>query len=237
MATTSPEHPWIILCHGLGANRSDLLEIADGLRAEGFNLLLFDFRGHGTSSGRTSSFGWAERRDLEGALAYLGSQPEVPVRPVGVYGISMGASVALLVAADDERIGVIVADSPYRSLEASIARHMKLLYPWLPRWPFVPMALATYRLRFGVWPGAVSPEHGVAALGSRPLLLINGAEDPRMPADEIRTMAARAHGPVTTWVVPGADHLGAYHHNPRAYVDRLVGVFRSGLNPRPRGRT
>lgn len=223
------ERPWLLLCHGVGSNRSDLLDIAAGLHEDGFNLFLFDFRGHGGSAGRVTSFGWTEQQDLEGALAFLGSQPDLPARPYGIYGISMGGAVALMVAARDERLGAVAVDSPYPSLEETIGRHLRLLYPWAPKIPFLWMILATYRLRFGVWPARVSPEHAVARLSPRPVLLINGAQDPRMPPDGIRRIHGRVGEPKELWLIEGAGHLEGYAMDPEAYRDRLVQFFTSSL--------
>ncbi|MCI0458812.1 MAG: alpha/beta hydrolase [Gemmataceae bacterium] len=223
-----PSAPWVILCHGVGSNRADLLEIAAGLHRAGFNLLLFDFRGHGGSEGRVTSFGWREQRDLEGALAYLGQQPEVPASPYGVYGISMGGAVAIMVAARDERIGAVAVDSPYSSLEETLGRHLTLMYP-VPKMPFLWFVLATYRLRFGIWPGRVSPQASAAGLSPRPLLLIHGAQDARMPLTGAKRLLGGAGEPKELWVVEGADHLGGFAADPSAYHARLAGFFRVGL--------
>ena len=226
---TEPTAPWIILCHGVGSNRADLLDIAAGLHEAGFNVFLFDFRGHGDSRGRVTSFGWRECCDLEGALAFLGQQADIPARPLGVYGISMGAAVALLVAADDERLGAVAADSPYTNLDASISRHLRLLYPWLPLIPFRWFVLLTYRLRFGVWPRRVSPATAITReLRSRPVLFIYGAADIRTPLNEIRPLISPKDGQ-DLWVVEGAGHLEAFSSDPEAYVSCLVGFFQSSL--------
>ena len=224
------EKPWIILCHGVGSNRADLLDIAAGLHRAGFNLLLFDFRGHGGSEGRTTSFGWREQRDLEGALVFLGRQEEVPEQPFGIYGISMGGAVALMVAAKDERIAAMAVDSPYASLEETLSQHLALLYPWLPKVPFLWFVLSTYRLRFGVWPGVVSPERSVTQLNGRPLLLIQGAQDLRMPLAGAKRLIDGASGPKEFWVVEDAGHLEAFSLDPKAYLKRLVGFFRTHLS-------
>ena len=223
-----PARPWLILCHGVGSNRSDLLDIAEGLHRAGFSLLLFDFRGHGGSAGRVTSFGWREQRDLEGALVFLGQQPEVPARSYGVYGISLGGAVALMVGAGDERIGAVAADSPYTTLEETLGRHLTLLYP-LPKVPFLWFVLATYRLRFGVWPKRVLPLESAARLSPRPILLIHGAQDPRMPVEGAKRMFAGAGEPKELWIVEGADHLQAFSRDPDAYRSRLVGFFQSSL--------
>lgn len=224
-----PSRPWILGCHGVGSNRSDLLDIAAGLHQAGFNLFLFDFRGHGGSGGRTTSFGLTEQRDLEGALAFLGQQPEIPAAPYGIYGISMGGAVALMVAGKDERLGAIAVDSSYTDLDASIARHQALLYPFLPRLPFLWFIRCTYRLRFGVWPSRVSPQRSAARLGHRPLLIIAGAEDARMPPEEAQQIQAGASGPSELWLIEGAGHLEGYARNPRAYMERLQRFFLEAL--------
>ena len=226
---SDPTRPWIILCHGVGSNRSDLLDIAAGLHSAGLNLLLFDFRGHGGSAGRATSFGWQEQHDLEGALAFLGSLPEIPPRPHGVYGISMGGAAALMVAAQDERVGAVAADSLYTNLEDSLARHLTLLYPYLPKIPFLWFVLATYRLRFGVWPKQVSPQDAAARLGLRPLFLIHGEADSRMPIDRVKAMSAVASGPKSMWVIQGAGHLEAFALDPQVYLARLVNFFHSSM--------
>jgi fermentation-respiration switch protein FrsA (DUF1100 family) len=220
-----PAKPWLVFCHGLGSNRSNLLDIAAGLHRSGFNLFLFDFRAHGGSAGRATSFGWLERRDLEGALAFLGQQPDVPARPYGVYGVSMGASVALVTAARDERIGAVAADSPYADLGDNLGRHLTLMYPLLPKVPFHWFVLATYRLRFGVWPSRMSPVHSAAALSPRPLLLIQGSDDPRMPIEAAAAILANARQPKELWVIRGAGHLEGFSLDPARYLDRLRRFF------------
>jgi len=219
-----PQRPWIILCHGLGANRADLLDIGAGLFRAGYNLLTFDFRAHGESDGRATSFGWLEQRDLEGALAFLGGRPEIPDRPYGVLGISMGGSVAIMVAARDERLGAVVADSPYANLDDSITHHLKLLYR-LPRVPFGWFVNTTYRLRFGVWAGQMAPLAEIAKISPRPVLLIQGEQDPRMPLTEAQDLSAAAKEPKELWVARGTDHLTTFAEDPSSYLQRVIRFF------------
>lgn len=233
--TSESWRPWIVLCHGVGANRADLLEVAGGLHQANFNLLLMDFRGHGGSAGRSSSFGWREQRDLEGALTFLGQQPEVPPRPYGLLGISMGGVVGLLVAARDERIGAVVAESPYDNLQEALRTHMKLAYPRLPMIPFFWFVLFTYRLRFGVWPRRVAPDRQVGTLSPRPLLLIHGADDRRMPLVGVQRLLAAAGQPKELWLVDGAGHLGVHQRDPGGYAARIVTFFAAHLQARRGG--
>ena len=231
--TDDPTQPWIILCHGLGSNRSDLLDIAVGLHQASFNLLLFDFRGHGGSAGRITSFGSREQRDLEGALACLGQSSEVPARPYGVYGISMGGAVALMVAARDERLGAVIADSPYANLEQTLGHHMRLLYPWLPSIPFLWLIATTYRLRFGTWPRHVAPKQSVAQLSPRAWMLIHGSQDHRMPVTEARALFEASGEPKELFMVDGANHLEGFAMDPAKYLQRLIRFFQKHLTTYP----
>lgn len=227
---SDPAHPWILLCHGLGSNRADLLDMAASLHHASFNLLLFDFRGHGGSAGRATSFGWHEQRDLEGALAFLGRHPDVPPRPYGVYGISMGGAVALMVAVRDERLGAVAADSPYTSLEQTLGHHLTFLYPWLPKIPFLWFVLTTYRLRFGIWPRQVSPQESTARLSPRALLLIQGDNDSRIPVEGTSALFAAAGEPKELLILEGGGHLEGFALDPSRYTDRLIRFFRTHLH-------
>jgi len=221
-----PERAWIICCHGLEHSAGSLLEVALGLHMAGFNLLLFDFRGHGASAGRTTSFGWTEQRDLEGALAYLGRLNDVPARPYGVYGVSMGAAVALLVGARDERIGAVVADSPYANLREMLAGYLKARYPYAPRWPVLAYLELTYRLRYGAWPSRVAPERAAREFQERRLLLIGGTEDKRTPSEGLRKIAAAVKGgSAQLWLVPKSGHLESFSANRRRYLERVAGFL------------
>ncbi|MBI3319862.1 MAG: alpha/beta hydrolase [Candidatus Omnitrophica bacterium] len=229
MIPADPRRTWLILCHGLGTNRADLLDIASALVRARYNVLLFDFRAHGDSQGRATSFGWREQRDLEGALVFLGKQPSVTDRPYGVLGVSMGGSVALTVSATDERIGAVVADSSYTNLGASLDLHVKLLYH-LPRIPWSWFLSSTYRARFGVFPKQMSPLDSVGKISPRPILLIYGQNDRRVPVEQANQLFQAAREPRELWMVDHAGHLEALHADPSAYLRRVVSFFNSFLN-------
>lgn len=226
---SKPAEPWIIICHGFGSHRAANLELATHLHALGFNLFLFDFRAHGESAGVSSSLGLHEQCDLEGALAYLGRQPEIPDKPYGVLGRSMGASVAVLVAARDERISAVVADGLVVDLPAGIARQLWLVHR-LPREPFLTFANLLYRLRYGKPAGSISPLKAIHLLAPRPILLITGERDLRTPPDDLRRLAERAAGPKDTWIVNDAAHLETFARAPQEYIQRVGRFFKQHLS-------
>src|SRR5262245_42479634 len=60
----------LMLCHGWGDNKGDMLGRTDFLHAQ-FNLFYFDFRHHGESGGDRTTLGAWESRDISAALACL----------------------------------------------------------------------------------------------------------------------------------------------------------------------
>ncbi len=214
--------PWIVLCHGFGTNRADVLDFARFLYRARYSCLLFDFRGHGESAGHRTSFGWWERRDLDGALRYLKEQKASD--RVGLFGISMGASVAIQVAAEHPEVGAVVADSSYTTLDASIRRHLRLMWGF-PEWPFAQAARVAYALQYGVDPRRVSPEDALRKTERAAVLLINGAFDPRMTPRDAETLYEAAREPKALWLVPGAGHLESYVAAGAEYERRVVEFF------------
>ena len=95
LPAAKPSERTLVICHGLGANRSNFLpycEVGDALHA---NVLIFDFRGHGDSDGHTTSFGYYERFDVLAALKYLRDERPEQAREVYAISINVGSSALL----------------------------------------------------------------------------------------------------------------------------------------------
>jgi uncharacterized protein len=103
----------VIAIHGHRGARHHCVGIGAALWRKGANVLLFDHRGRGTSEGDLMSLDYYEVFVALTAIGYsLSRAPEVPLGPIGY---SMGAAVAVMAAARDERVRAIVADSPFAS--------------------------------------------------------------------------------------------------------------------------
>src|SRR5579859_3141067 len=113
--------PTIVLCHGYRTSRSHLRTVAALQHQLGYNVLFFDFRGHGDSDSVITSAGNAEVRDLEAAVVVASRQPETLAGKIILYGFSMGASVALLTPPHPDVVAII-ADSPYARSDDIIRR-------------------------------------------------------------------------------------------------------------------
>ncbi len=241
--------PTIILCHGYRVPQVHLHPVAALEYRSGYNILLFDFRGHGESARAITSGGNAEVHDLEAAVMVARQQPETLPGKFFLHGFSMGASVALLLPPHPEVIGII-ADSPYARLDTILQRlgHYRLTaeskswpscFHWL-RGTFPALALVAvavsrplFRLRFG-HALIARPDlsfkrwRARARVGGhlRPpaILLIHSTDDALIPFAHAQQLAAQAqayHVPVETYFVEHAAHGGAYGSDPEQYVTRL----------------
>ncbi len=61
----------VIICHGVGSCKERQVGLAWLLVRRGFNVLLFDFRGHGQSEGNLITYGDRERLDVLAAVRWL----------------------------------------------------------------------------------------------------------------------------------------------------------------------
>src|SRR6266545_6092883 len=75
----------IIALHGSGGNRTATLEHGAMLARHGYGVLLLDLRGHGNSGGHVA-LGWDANLDIDAALAYLRSRPDVDRERIGALG-------------------------------------------------------------------------------------------------------------------------------------------------------
>lgn len=219
--------PTVIMAHGqAGSMDGDTAQMVP-LHQAGFNVLMFDFRGHGRSEGNTVTMGVHEKADLLGAVDYLTDHHGC--QRVGVLGFSMGAAVAVMAAAESERIASVVADSSYTTLEHTLRRwsvHPSVpspLYEWI-----VDNSLTLASVITGVPLREAQPISAVSRLADRPVLFIYGERDPFVTVEEMRQMSAITRN-AELWLVPDAGHRDAYHNDPDTYNQRVIGWFKRWL--------
>ena len=214
----------VIICHGWGADRSDIFRSTVFLLKKGFNLLYFDFRNHGESGGNISSLGRLESYDLTAALDFLKKQKPAESKKIGVYGISMGGAVVIITAAMDERIDAVTADSPFSNFNYIVRRYAKIYYK-IGKYPLTPITFLFTMSRLGFNPEKSSAVYFVSKISPRPIFFIHGEADVRIPIKEGRKLYDLAGEPKEFWSVPEADHMESATKRPFEYEKRVSGFF------------
>ena len=229
---TTEDAPTIIFVHGLGSTRAgdNAVGLAARLWAEGFNTLLFDLRGHGTSGDGKVSGGYFEQYDLKGAYDFLRGRG-VPSERVGVIGFSMGAATSVLCVSEEPSIRALVVDSPFANASDLIAQEVARKTP-VPKW-LVPLFGPGTKLAADVLHDIkladLDPESAVAGI-DYPILLIHGVEDTRIPVEQGIRVHAASHQSSSLWLVPDTDHVDAFLNFPDEYAERVIAYLRDRLS-------
>lgn len=166
---TKPNAKTIILLHGYPADKGDILPSRIFLHQD-YNLLFFDFRYLGQSGGSYTTIGKDEVLDLLAAIKFLHTRG---INEVGVWGFSLGGSVALMSAPLAPQIKAIVAESSYARLDwmAYDYYHIPLLrYPLGELTRFWGLVFLHYDIK------KISPMKAVLNL-KIPILLIHSKQD------------------------------------------------------------
>ncbi|MCH7699740.1 MAG: alpha/beta fold hydrolase [Chloroflexi bacterium] len=222
--------PGIVLSHGHGRSRAELLPHANFLHQAGYTVLVFDYRHRGESEGTEVTMGLREQDDLQGAIDYIVVQPEVDARHIGVAGLSMGSVVALLVAAHDERIKTVVAECPYSAADAIMTRALEHFYH-LPRLPFGVAARWLIERRLGQSLDVADAIDVIRRIAPRPIFLIADGADAVLGPEETRHLYDAAREPKRFWLVPGADHSRGWQAAPEEYERRVLEFLKESLRP------
>jgi fermentation-respiration switch protein FrsA (DUF1100 family) len=208
----------IILCHGYGSTRAEMLPAA----------LLFDFRGHGESEGDLVTLGHDEVQDVQGAVAYLLTRPEVAPDRIGVLGRSMGGATVIRAAARSPEIKAVVAEGAYASLADTIANDFANL-TGLPKFPFASLMVTLGEWQTGLDISLVRPVDHIAQLSPRPVFLIHGLSDTTIPADNARRLYQAAGEPRSLWLPQGVGHVASVYQQPAEFEARVVAFFDAAL--------
>jgi hypothetical protein len=148
------------------------------------------------------------------------AQPELRGHVIGVFGESLGGSVALRLAAEHSDIDAIVDDSGFANGERAIADGFKSFF--LPPWPFTPLARWFGERVTGYDAGATDALAAAATLSDRPIFFIHGANDRRVSPAQTRALWAAAGSDDSLWVVPGAGHCEGWKRERAAYEQRVT---------------
>lgn len=215
-----PPRGVVILCHGIRASRLAMAENARFLLDAGYAALAFDFRAHGESGGSRITLGWRETEDVLAACSFVRELPELSACKVAVIGDSMGGAAAIMAAARDPLVSAVIAQSPYSRLDRAVRNHFRSAFgplAWLVAGP----VRLWGELLIGQRADRVSPEASIAALGTRPVLLIAGGRDRLCPVEEARRLQA-AGGNAELWIVEEAGHVEAVRAEPAEYRRRVL---------------
>jgi hypothetical protein len=178
---------------------------------QGFEAIAYDSRAHGKSGGDACTYGYFEKEDLRRVI------DTVRPGPVVLIGSSLGAAVALQLAATDRRITGVVAAESFSDLRTVVTERAPFI--------FTPSDVAE-AIRIAEQKGGFPIDRVNPAAAARtvtaPVLLIHGATDKETPPAQARRIFSALAGPKCMILVPEAGHNQSLHGSIWEEIERWV---------------
>lgn len=213
----------VIFFHGVTANKTVLLHEAAQFKQWGYNVLLIDFRGHGKSGGKATSFGVKETDEVEKAFQFAVSEGN---KKIVLYGSSMG-SMAIMKAVADNSVhpAAIIADMPPASLHEHLKARARVV-----GFPSEPFAFFV-TLWMGIERGYQGFSHNVCAYAQKiscPVLLQWGERDEYVTKEETeRIYKSLGTAQKKLVVYAGAGHSSFAQADPMQWSREVRGFTNS----------
>ena len=216
----------ILICPGYRTRKADILGMCAHLWRANHNVLAFEYYGHGTVVGKPVTLGYREINDFLGAVTY--AKERAPQTHLGVMAYSMGAVVAIMCCAKNADVEALVSDSAFATHWSVVDYNVRRTFP-LPSAPFVWIADYLMGWRAGYRFHQVEPLREIGLIAPRPVLIIHGGKDSMVDPRDATRLYEAAGEPKELWVVPEADHCGAYFVDRVTYTRRVIGFFERAL--------
>jgi pimeloyl-ACP methyl ester carboxylesterase len=228
----APAKGTLLFLHGYLQDKRFLTPWAIRLAEEGYRCLVVDLRGHGESTGRHITFGAFEAADLSAVIDDLGRRGW-DVSRVGLFGVSYGASVALLTAGRDPRVRAVVAFEPFSSAEIAVPELMRAAFAAQARGlsdqQFAEAHVKQARIAGFDWSQADIP--AALAKTRATVLFLHGEADRWLSPEHSRTLARLAPAGSKLLLSPNDNHVTLPLQLP-ALEREVIGWFEKAFTQR-----
>ena len=209
----------VVMAHGLGSTAESYLPYTLWFVDQGYRVLTYDATGTGASEGEDTTGLSQSVLDLDSALTYIESDPELSSLPVLLFGHSWGGYAAAQVLAYDHDVTASVSISAFdtpldmmcESAEPFCGPLVYAGYPFL---------YLQQKILFGDAANDSAAE-AVEASGT-PVLVIHGTADDVISYEEASLISHLEGGDnVTLLTLDGEDHMSLLEPQDEAYTAYL----------------
>ncbi|MCK1998011.1 alpha/beta hydrolase [Psychrobacillus psychrodurans] len=213
---------YVVICHGVTENKINSLRFVRMFERLGFNSVVYDHRRHGDSGGKTTSFGFYEKVDLQSIVEAVRERAGKDA-VLGIHGESMGAATTLLYA------GSIIDDADFYISDCAFSDFEQQVYHIMTQTTPLRTSLAIrfanlfLKLRDGYTLNLVSPIDVIDKI-EKPVLFIHSLQDdfilPKMTED----LYEKKQGPKTLELFDIGEHAKSFNENSKEY-EQVVADF------------
>lgn len=204
---------YVIITHGNSYTRFGSLKYLDLFYQEGFNVLIYDDRGHGENAKAICTMGLKESKDLLAIIDYVHHRFGQNIL-LGLHGESMGAAISLMALSAHPSLAFVVADCPYADLDGVLKHQLKIHYH-LPGF-LVPLAGGVCHLLYHYNFARVKP---IKALKDNavPLCFMHGEGDTFIPSEHSIRLAKANKGYSEVYLFPYSEHAQSFTDHEKDY--------------------
>ncbi|WVZ19467.1 hypothetical protein V8G54_006789 [Vigna mungo] len=197
------KRPAVVFLHGMNKNKEFLRPLLKAYASRGYIAISVDACYHGERATNTNAF--RDVYDLMRLADYLTEREDVDPSRIGITGISLGGIHAWFAAVADTRYSVVVPLIAVRAFQWAIDNDK-----WKGQVDSMEPLFEVARHNLGkermdkevvekafdhISPGLTSDfdaPYSIPAIAPRPLLIINGAEDPQCPVEGLEVTSSKA---------------------------------------------
>jgi fermentation-respiration switch protein FrsA (DUF1100 family) len=217
----------ILAQHGYKSNRQSMLQEAEMLHRHGYGVLISSIRAHDVNEGEIISFGYYEMEDMEAWYQFLLEQGDVDPEKIGILGSSLGGSLSIQYAQENENIKAIVAHSPFSSIKDTAATSI-VNYTSVPGWlaPLItPITLLWGDQLCNCKSDEIDAKEWIDDISPRPIFLLDAGQETVVSDDSTELLLEAAGEPKEYWHVAEAEHAAIDEIRPEEFEQRVVAFF------------
>lgn len=209
----------VILLHGHGGNRAELLWEAELLQSNGFGVLAYDSRAHGESEGRIAGYGDNEANDLRDVVNWLINERSVDSRRIGAFAFSVGGLALIKYASVNAGIASLaIAGTPTSMLD--LARDEGGTFS------FITAPIKMWGVALADGGGSIQALDEIKKISTQPILFVYGDKDKTVPLERGFQLYDSARTKKQMAIFYGAGHGRYFENDPSRYAQLLLGHFR-----------
>ena len=209
-----PSTKYVIISHGYTDNRYGALKYAPVYLELGYNIVVYDLRGHGENEPTFTTYGIREGQDLDYLIKDT-RERYTDITELGIHGESLGAATTVTCLKYKPDIDFAVADCGFSDIENVLKGLYKSFHV-----PTVVVDLADVgsRLRYHY---AIKDMRPIDSLDDNeiPVLFIHGSNDDFIVPKNSEDMYKRTKGRTEFHTIPGATHANSVLTEPDMYKD------------------
>jgi pimeloyl-ACP methyl ester carboxylesterase len=224
----------IVMFHGYGRDHTREWRYARFLNRAGYAILTVNFRSSRTWNRKPTTLGWYELNDARAVLDWVQAHPRLSKYSLGLFGESLGGSVALVAASLHPEVRVVCVDAAFATGERALA-DASWRWAHLPPWPAAPLARLLGKALTGHDPYELDALSAARAIEDRPTFFIASQQDERFHEAQARDLwKAAGSDRDGIWILKGPiGHNESWIKDRAEYEKRVLAFYRKNLHGEP----